>query len=515
MPQPKQHRFDNSAKQYNLHEYLYRDRAENLLQEQLTYASAGHLLETYVDALHVALLMDEPSFLNRLKNSPETIRNPTFIRGSHRLPPAYVTDTLGNYLASPSFFVKDKVGGRGEPTRQVLKQPSTTQFAHEIHGQLRQAGIRFTENVSFDFFPPTGSGKALTSEQWLNIKRFEPRNAVVSFKRAIDTYKELFQNFLKSYRINHFQHLDSASKPASQTLNAAQKKIIFDAFESSSELAQYNIQLEPILSNLKQALSPPALESIFVKYRGQFCQVDNQVLSTKFPFSTPALLHNALGYVGRHQVDRTFFPEQAFLFQLNVIGVESSVSDNIERLNRHISKCFKVANKPLEEDILFPPAAGQQFVDSVIAHQRGIQFLHLFHRTAGILERIYPAKKNNIAYQDMEQILSLVEAGTEISQLSSPKEAATLIFAIERRLRATEHLRSTLYNTLGELLNKAGHLGNKASFLVVPQKLKKDILDFLSQLEDHEQIDSSDRRALTPALILLRQSLTLDQQPEF
>jgi RNA binding exosome subunit len=115
----------------------------------------------------------------------------------------------------------------------------------------------------------------------------------------------------------------------------------------------------------------------------------------------------------------------------------------------------------------------------------------------------------------MEQILSLVEAGTEISQLSSPKEAATLIFAIERRLRATEHLRSTLYNTLGELLNKAGHLGNKASFLVVPQKLKKDILDFLSQLEDHEQIDSSDRRALTPALILLRQSLTLDQQPEF
>jgi hypothetical protein len=511
MLQPKQDRFDNSAKNYQLHEYIDRDRTLPLLQSQLTYASAGHLLETYVDALHVALLMDEPSFLIKLRDSPDTIRNPTFIRASHRLPPPYVIGALGNYLESPSFFVKHTIGEPGEPTRQDLKQPSATQFAHEIHGQLRQAGIRFTEKVGFSFYPPRGSGHALTSEQWSNIKRYAPIDAVAQFKQAIDTYKKLFQNFSKNYRLHHFDDSDSSlSKP----ISAEQKKLTFDAFETSRELAQYNTEIQPIIKKLTQALCAPALESIFVEYNKQVCQIENNQLNPKFPLSNPALLFNALGYVGRHQIDRTFFPEQAFYFQLSVIGVESSVSDNIERLNRHISQSFSAANQPLDDDILFPSTARQQFVDSISSHLHGIKFLHLFHRTAGILNKIYPAEKRDIAFQDMTQLLCLIGADTEVTQLNNPKEAATLIFALERRMRATDRLKTELYNTVGMLLNKAEHLGKKASFTVVPQKLKTDILGYLELLENHVDIQLSDKRAITPALILLRKSLTLDQQPE-
>jgi hypothetical protein len=339
-----------------------------------------------------------------------------------------------------------------------------------------------------------------------------PIDAVAQFKQAIDTYKKLFQNFSKNYRLRHFDDADSSlSKP----ISSEQKKLIFDAFEASSELAQYNTDLQPIIKKLTQALFPPALESIFIEHNQQICQIVNKQLNPKFPLSTPALLLNSLGYVGRHQIDRTYFPEQAFYFQLRVIGVESSVSDNIERLNRHISQSFAASNRPLDDDILFPSAARQQFVDSIRTHLHGISFLHLFHRTAGILEKIYPAEKSDIAFQDMTQLLCLIGADTEVTQLNNPKEAATLIFAIERRLRAIYWLKTELYNTVGELLNKAGHLGKKASFTIVPQKLKTDILDYLELLENHADIQLSDKRAITPALILLRKSLTLDQQPEF
>ena len=184
MSQKQQNLFDNSTKYFNLHEYIDRARTLPLLQEQLTYSTAGHLLETYVDALHVTLLADEQSFLIRLRDSPEKIRNPTFIRASHRAPPKYVIDALGNYLESPSFFVKHIVGEPGEPSRQDLKQPSATQFAHEVHGLLRQTGIKFTQKVTFNFYPPQGSGHELSKDNYHNLKRYNPEFAKKHFKEA-------------------------------------------------------------------------------------------------------------------------------------------------------------------------------------------------------------------------------------------------------------------------------------------------------------------------------------------
>ena len=52
-----------------------------------------------------------------------------------------------------------------------------------------------------------------------------PIDAVAQFKQAIDTYKKLFQNFSKNYRLHHFDDADSSlSKPISSEL----KKLIFD-----------------------------------------------------------------------------------------------------------------------------------------------------------------------------------------------------------------------------------------------------------------------------------------------
>jgi hypothetical protein len=503
----KQDPFVNSARNYQLHQYLDRDRSSPLIQSNLSYATAGHLLETYVDALHCSLLMDEPSFIIRIKEAPETIRNPTFIRAAHRLPPPYVIEALGNYLESPSFFVKHIIGKPNEPARQDTQQPSATQFAQEAHALLRMSGIRYSEKVSIDYFPPRGSGDQITRDQWTRIRVQKPNAAVAEFRTAIAEYKQLFINFSKDYRLTHFVRGDDRAISQSTHLSPEQKKIVFDAFESSEELRSYNARLEPIIRKLIGALTPPALDYVFVQVGETTCRLSNKKLNPKFPLSTPALLHLSLGFVGRHQIDRTAFPKQAFNFTLSINGVESSVSDNIQLLNEHILKQYSLAGFPLDDDPLFSQASKQTFVDSISTHQNGIKLLLLFHRTAGLLEKIYPAHQHDVAYQDMEQLLAFNGETPHIERLERPVEAATLLYAIERRLRALSELDTELYNTIGELLNKAGHLARRSQFASVHPKLRVDILTRLSYIEEHETLASAERRAIFPAASLVREAL--------
>lgn len=506
--QPNQDPFVNSAKNYALHQYLDRDRSRPLIAEELTYASVGHLLETYVDALHVMLLMDEPSFLIRVKDQPELIRNPTFIRATHRLPPSYVIEALGNYLESPSFFIRHQIGRSNEPARQDTKQPSATQFAQEAHGLLRQLGIRFAENVQVSYFPPRGMGELISADQWFNIKRGDVAGAVQAFRASIEDYKQLFQSFSKNYRLKHFPPSEGESLQSQAYLKAEEKKIIFDAFEASDQLAAYNESFAPRIEAVRKLLMPPKLQQVFVSVGGDPFLLENKQLSQRFPYSSPALLHLALGFVGRHQIDRTFFPQLGFNFLLGVIGVESSVSDNIELLNTHIAETARALGRPFTDDPLFSKSDRALFLESVSNHRQGMQLLHLFHRTAGILERIYPPEKQSVAYQDIEHLLALDGAGVEIDFLQRPEEAATLLYSIERRIRATNRVGGELYQDVGMLLNKAGHLGRKNHFTDVSQKLRGDILGALAKLENHDEVENEVRRAIFPALQLVRKSLS-------
>lgn len=509
MPQ-RQEPFVNSAHHYSRHEYLDRDRSLPLSHPELTYASSGHLLETYVDALHVMLLMDEPSFLIRVRDTPELIRNPTFIRAAHRLPPSYVIEALGNYLESPSFFVKHLIGRPNEPTRQDTEQPSATQFAQEVHAQLRQLGIQYSKKITLSLFPPSGSGHLLDADQWTSLKKGEPQWAVQGFRDAIDSYKELFQNFSKEWRQTNCPPVAGKSPQAQAYMSAEQKKALFDAFEASPELETFNTHLTRTLATLTKALTPPVLTSVFVTIGEETWAVENQQLSTKFPNSYPALVHLALGYVGRHQVDRTFFPKEGFHYLLTVLGVESSVSDTVERLNQHITRALTAAGSSPADDLLFPSESRDTLLRSIGTHARGIQLLYLFHRTAGILEKIYPPGKDETSYQDMEQLLSFSRSGVELESLERPEEVATLLYAIERRMRALSELDSDLYNRIGIMLNKAGHLGRKNHFSEVSQKLRYDILSSLDHLENAELITFPVKRQILQAILLIRKALTPD-----
>ena len=437
--------YDNSEAAQRLFHYVEKDHEQPLTMQSLNYRQAGDLLETYVDALHMALVMSEPSLVRLLKEKPSEIRDPSFFSNKKR-PPFFIFEALGDYRGATSFFRNDQRMVDQGPWLQD-KQPASADFAHVTHGQLRKLATRYGEQFEIEFFPPsTGNREAFIeppeSSDWKRFK--EMHKAVPSFQTLQHTYKKAYDAFAKKYGAKEASKAEALPERESAHITKAREKAnSFAAFLKSDEFADIESDLREAIDTLVRALSPrkgtAGIDWLNLRHidSNTPIAIDNrQHVIDGFYLSYPALMVLSLASKGKADADRVIASKQIFDLFTQVIGVESQITENLQTLHDTIIMP-KLKEKGFipEDDMLFGQQAREDFVENIKKHARGIQLLYSFHKTAKQLEKIYPEGKGNIAYRDMERMLKL--AGVEkmwVEELQTPAEVATMLYAVERRL---------------------------------------------------------------------------------
>jgi hypothetical protein len=433
--------YNNSpAAQARFH-YIEKDHAAPLALEALTYDQVGTLLETYVDALHVALVLEEPSFIHTLKENPSEIRDPSFFTNTRKPPPQFIREALGDYRSATSFFRNDTVM-KGQGPWQQRKQPESAGFAQAIHGQLRKAATDYGSQFELEFFPPRGSDETPPpKEDWA---RFKAAKAAV---HELTTLQKEYANTYRQYAANYARNearesTEQREKESARLTKFRIKKNSFSTFLESDVFQSLESRILEAIDNLVATLSPlnggVGINRFYLHHKtsGRYIPINNnQKIDKDFGLTYPALMMLSLASKGKHDIDQTFASARIFELFSEVIGVESQITEHLQKLhNNVVLPALKQQGVIPEQDLLYDAEDRAEFVDNIRQHARGMQLLYTFHKALAQLDKIYPEGKGDIAYRDMERMLTLAEIDSPwVEELKTPAEVAAILYALGRK----------------------------------------------------------------------------------
>jgi len=377
-------RYEDTAAFFARHYYLGEPRHPVTL-EQVDIRRLAAMEETLVDALHLVLLMED------LKE-PLANRDITFVYPKDgTLPPAYVMEALGDYREAPSFFRWDKP--RYDPSaprkrKPSIKLPDAIRGAEAMHRQSRNMGSAIG--------------------QWFNKIVWDDANPLhTDIKREVQHYDAL----LARYR-GLMEKYGDASKLET---------------EGAAEYERFCQEFGKTVGALKEHFRK--LTSFTIEDSGKRWEVPNaEPLNPAFASSLPALTMFAFRKAGKEGIDTDVHPLLGFHLLTDILGVESDLHLVMHSMEQHLTAHV---HRPVT---VFTPARRRDIQEALEAHAHGMQLLYTFHRVAGWLEDVYPEGYKQLAHADMEQFLKWAGKNAWLERIETPKEAAALLYAVERRL---------------------------------------------------------------------------------
>lgn len=481
--------YDNSERSHALFAYDRTERTPLSLSE-VNYAKAGMLLETYVDALHLALVMNEPALVRKLRDRPEEIRDPAFFKNNRYQPPRFVREAIGDYRAATSFFRGD-MAMRGQGPWLQDKQPDAVGFAQALHGQLRKVATDYGKQFTIEFFPPPGAGGTIPAKLWSHFKAAE--EMLSQFRTLQKEYGELQRKVAADYRKKQAMITEETEKESARITKAKERKNSFSAFLGSDAFVHLRQEIKEAMDDLIHALSPAhggsghgLMDKFYLKYGDHHLPIQNtQRIDSRFSLSYPALLMVSLGSKGRHDIDEVTASHEIFVLFSQVIGVESQITENLQALHDQvIMKALRAKGVRPNDDLLYGSVRQSELAESVKDHGCGIQLLYTFHQAAGQVQKIYPEGKN-LALDDMEALLGLAGIDTPwLEALDTPQEAACMLYAIERRVSLAPRVSREQVIAMERLAGVANEMGKYRSFAKVPVRLKTFLADFVKNMRE-------------------------------
>lgn len=433
--------YSNSPEAQARFHYIETDHAAPLSLANLSYNQAGALLETYVDALHVALVLEEPSFMHTLKENPSEIRDPSFFTNTRNPPPRFIREALGDYRSATSFFRNDTVM-KGQGPWLQRKQPESAGFAQAIHGQLRKSATDYGSQFELEFFPPSGSDETLPpKEDWARFKAAQ--KAVHELTTLQKEYTTTYRQYAANYAHNEAREsVEQKEKESTRLTKFRIKKNSFSTFLESDVFQSLDSRIREAIDNLVATLSPlnegVGINRFYLRHKasGRYIPINNnQKIDSDFGLTYPALMMLSLASKGKHDIDQTFASARIFELFSEVIGVESQITEHLQELhNNVILPALKQQGVIPEQDLLYDAEDRAEFIDNIRQHARGIQLLYTFHKALAQLNKIYPEGKGDIAYRDMERMLTLAEIDSPwVEELKTPAEVGAILYALGRK----------------------------------------------------------------------------------
>lgn len=419
--------YNNSKESYGLFDYLAEPR-EAIAADTITYRQIGALLETYVDALHVPLVLEEKNFLQALERGHEGVRDPSFFANERYKVPGFIREALGDYRAFTSFFRNDlAMVGKGPWAQTSDKNAQAAMFAQVVHGQLRKSANDYGAKFEVEFFPPHGQGGGIPSAQWQDFKQI--KNVIARFKHWQGEYADAYKQFRKEYEV--------PDADLSRRMKEIKRKAgSFKQFIESDKFKSLEAEIWEAIDDVVQALRPRAAggkcDSFILHHNGQHIKIDNTaLLDNRFSLSYPSLIILSIASKGKHDADMSVASKPIFRLFSQALGVESQITVNLQHFHDSI---IRPAFGVTDEDVLYDTSQRAKLVDAIKANSRGMQLLYTFHKTAGQLEKIFPEGKEDIAYGDMRKLLNM--GGIKkpwLETIERPCELASLLYALERR----------------------------------------------------------------------------------
>lgn len=502
------HPYDNSEGSHRLFDYDRLPR-QALSLSSLDYAKVGMLLETYVDALHLSLVMDEPALVRKLRDRPQEIRDPAFFTNNRFQPPRFIREAMGDYRAATSFFRAD-MAMQGQGPWVQDKQPETVGFAQVVHAQLRKVATDYGKAFTIQFFPPAGEGGEVPPAMW---RHFRVAEKTLSHFRALQKeYADLQRKTAEEYRQRQAMVTEETEKESARITKARERKYIFSAFMNSDGFAHLRGEIQNVMDELIHALSPAqdgsGMNQFYLQYGEHYLPLSNAArLDSRFSLSYPALMMVSLGSKGRHDIDEMVASKEIFKLFSQVIGVESQITQNLQHFHdEYVVKGLKKKGVILNDDLLYGNGQQQALLAAIRSHTRGIQLLYAFHQTAGQIQKIYPQGKN-LALDDMESLLHLAGAGTQLAELRSPQEVACLLYALERRVSLGGKTTREQMLAMEKLAGFANEIGKYSSFAKIPLADRQRLEGMIQRMKDTDDDLFTHVEEVEPAIALLEGAL--------